>query len=91
MRLEQRRLQPDAMLEDPAHRRRYFIEYETGTATINEAKKSTSTRAKLGRCYAPREGGLPHQRRIRRTRPDARRCETVSQPQALRARILART
>ena len=52
MRLEQRRLQPDAMLEDPAHHRRYFIEYETGTATINDAKKSTSTRAKLDRYYA---------------------------------------
>ena len=52
MRLEQRRLQPDAMLEDPAHHRRYFIEYETGTATINDAKKSTSTLAKLDRYYA---------------------------------------
>jgi len=52
MRLEQRRLQPDAMLEDPTHHRRYFIEYETGTATINDAKKSTSTRAKLDRYYA---------------------------------------
>src|SRR3989442_5779156 len=52
MRLEQRRLQPDAMLEDPTHHRRYFIEYETGTATINDAKKSTSTRANLDRYYA---------------------------------------
>lgn len=46
---EKRRLQPDAMLEDPAGRRRYFIEYETGSATIRDAKKSTSTMAKLDR------------------------------------------
>jgi hypothetical protein len=52
LRLEKRRLQPDAMLEDPAHHRRYFIEYETGSATINDAKKSTSTRAKLDRYVA---------------------------------------
>src|SRR5882724_10037197 len=52
LRLEKRRLQPDAMLEDPAHRHRYFIEYETGSATINDAKKSTSTRAKLDRYVA---------------------------------------
>ncbi len=52
LRMEKRRLQPDAMLEDPAHQRRYFIEYETGSATINDAKKSTSTRAKLGRYAA---------------------------------------
>jgi hypothetical protein len=44
-----RRLQPDAMLEDPVGRRRYFIEYETGSATIIDAKKSTSTLAKLER------------------------------------------
>jgi hypothetical protein len=52
LRVEKRRLQPDAMLEDPAHQRRYFIEYETGSATINDAKKSTSTRAKLDRYVA---------------------------------------
>jgi len=52
LRLEKRRLQPDAMLEDPAHHRRYFIEYETGSATIHDAKKSTSTRAKLDRYVA---------------------------------------
>src|SRR5882724_3698747 len=52
LRLEKRRLQPDAMLEDPNGRRRYFIEYETGSATIHDAKKSTSTRAKLDRYYA---------------------------------------
>jgi len=44
-----RRLQPDAILEDLAGRRRYFIEYETGSATIFDAKKSTSTLAKLER------------------------------------------
>src|SRR2546425_9608420 len=31
---ESRRLQPDAILEDPAGQRRYFVEYETGSATI---------------------------------------------------------
>ena len=44
-----RRLQPDAMLEDPVGRRRYLIEYETGSATVFDAKKSTSTLAKLER------------------------------------------
>ena len=48
-RLERRRLQPDAMIEDPTARRRYFIEYESGSATIRDAKKSTSTMAKLDR------------------------------------------
>ena len=48
-RLESRRLQPDAMIEDPTARRRYFIEYESGSATIRDAKKSTSTMAKLDR------------------------------------------
>src|SRR5439155_10916545 len=48
-RLESRRLQPDAMIEDPTARRRYFIEYEAGSATIRDAKKSTSTMAKLDR------------------------------------------
>lgn len=47
--LEARRLQPDAMLEHPASERRYFIEYETGSATVRDAKKSTSTMAKLDR------------------------------------------
>src|SRR5712691_10526526 len=47
--LESRRLQPDAMLEHPAGGRRYFIEYETGSATVRDAKKSTSTLAKLNR------------------------------------------
>jgi len=49
VRADVRRLQPDAMLEEPVHRRRYFIEYETGSATILDAKKSTSTLAKLER------------------------------------------
>src|SRR5205814_4878194 len=47
--LEARRLQPDAMLEHPASGRRFFIEYETGSATVRDAKKSTSTMAKLDR------------------------------------------
>ena len=47
--LEARRLQPDAMLEHPASQRRFFIEYETGSATVRDAKKSTSTMAKLDR------------------------------------------
>jgi hypothetical protein len=47
--IEKRRLQPDAILEDLAGRRRYFIEYETGSATVRDAKKSTSTMAKLDR------------------------------------------
>jgi len=47
--LEARRLQPDGMLEDPASQRRFFIEYETGSATVRDAKKSTSTMAKLDR------------------------------------------
>ena len=47
--LEARRLQPDAMLEHRASQRRFFIEYETGSATVRDAKKSTSTMAKLDR------------------------------------------
>src|SRR5438067_2857806 len=47
--LEARRLQPDAMLEHSASQRRFFIEYETGSATVRDAKKSTSTMAKLDR------------------------------------------
>jgi hypothetical protein len=46
---EKRRLQPDAVIEDPATRRRFFIEYETGSATVRDVKKSTSTMAKLDR------------------------------------------
>src|SRR5262249_10531179 len=47
--LEKRRLQPDAVLEIPSSRRRFFIEYETGSAIVRDAKKSTSTMAKLDR------------------------------------------
>src|SRR5437868_4077784 len=47
--LERHRLQPDAILEIPSSRRRFFIEYETGSATVRDAKKSTSTMAKLDR------------------------------------------
>ena len=47
--LERRRLQPDAILEVAALKRRFFIEYETGSATVRDAKKSTSTMAKLDR------------------------------------------
>ncbi len=36
---EQRRLQPDAMIEDPTAKRRYFIEYETGSATVRDAEE----------------------------------------------------
>jgi hypothetical protein len=44
-----RRLQPDAMLEDLARRRRYFIEYETGSATVRNAQHKTATLTKLSR------------------------------------------
>jgi hypothetical protein len=37
------------MLEIPSARRRIFIEFETGSATIKDSKKSTSTLAKLDR------------------------------------------
>jgi len=37
------------MLEIPESRRRFFIEYETGSATVRDAKKCTSTMAKLDR------------------------------------------
>ena len=47
--LETRRLQPDAILEVPGLKKRFFIEYETGSATVRDAKKSTSTMAKLDR------------------------------------------
>ena len=44
-----RRLQPDAMLEDLVRKRRYFIEYETGSATVRNAQHKTATLTKLGR------------------------------------------
>lgn len=46
---QNRRLQPDALVEIPAVHKRVFIEYETGSATINDVKKATSTNAKLSR------------------------------------------
>ena len=48
-RKEKRRLQPDAVLEIPTLRRRYFAEIETGSATIWDQEKLTSTLAKLNR------------------------------------------
>lgn len=44
-----RRLQPDAMLEDLTRKRRYFIEYETGSATVRSAQHKTATLTKLDR------------------------------------------
>src|SRR5713226_9254969 len=38
-----RRLQPDAMLEDPVRKRRYLIEFETGSATVRNAQHKTAT------------------------------------------------
>ncbi len=46
---ERRRLQPDAVLEIPSQRARFFIEIETGSATIWDQEKVTSTLAKLNR------------------------------------------
>jgi hypothetical protein len=46
-RKEKRRLQPDAVLEIPSLRKRYFAEIETGSATIWDQEKLTSTLAKL--------------------------------------------
>ena len=44
-----RRLQPDAMLEDPARKRRYLIEFETGSATVRNSQHKTATETKIGR------------------------------------------
>ena len=44
-----RRLQPDAMLEDLARKRRYLIEFETGSATVRNAQHKTATETKIGR------------------------------------------
>ena len=44
-----RRLQPDALLEDPARKRRYLIEYETGSATVRNVQHKTATLTKLAR------------------------------------------
>jgi hypothetical protein len=44
-----RRLQPDAMLEDLVRKRRYLIEFETGSATVRNAQHKTATLTKFGR------------------------------------------
>jgi hypothetical protein len=44
-----RRLQPDAMLEDPARKRRYLVEYETGSATVRNSQHTTATLTKIKR------------------------------------------
>ncbi len=46
---QRRRLQSDAVLEIPTQRARFFIEFETGSATIWDQEKVTSTLAKLNR------------------------------------------
>src|SRR5215472_14868625 len=46
---QRRRLQPDAVLEIPSQHARFFIEIETGSATIWDQEKMTSTLAKLNR------------------------------------------
>jgi hypothetical protein len=42
-----RRLQPAAMLEDPARKRRYLIEYETGSASVRNAQHKSATLTKV--------------------------------------------
>ena len=44
-----RRLQPDSVLEIARHRARFFIEIETGSATIWDQDRLTSTLSKLNR------------------------------------------
>ena len=44
-----RRLQPDALLVDAVRKRRYLIEYETGSATVRNAQHRTATLTKLAR------------------------------------------
>lgn len=44
-----RRLQPDAMLEDPLRKRRYLLEFETGSATVRNSQHKTATETKIGR------------------------------------------
>ncbi len=43
----ERRLQPDALLEDPARKVRYLIEYETGSASVRNAQHKSATLTKL--------------------------------------------
>src|SRR2546425_164380 len=45
----QARMQPDAVLEIPGIKQRYFIELETGSDTIWDEEKLTSTLSKLDR------------------------------------------
>ena len=44
-----RRLQPDAVLEDPARRCRYLVEYETGSASVRSEHHKSATLAKICR------------------------------------------
>ncbi len=48
---QDRLYQPDAVLRMPPFSRRYVIEYETGTASLTNAKHRASTITKLGRFY----------------------------------------
>jgi hypothetical protein len=43
------RLQPNAMLEDPVRKRRYLLEFETGSATVRNSQHKTATETKIGR------------------------------------------
>ena len=45
----ERRLQPDAMLEDLVRKRRYLIEFETGSATVRNSQHKTATLTKIER------------------------------------------
>jgi len=45
----ERRLQPDAMLEDLVRKRRYMIEFETGSATVRNSSHKTATLTKFDR------------------------------------------
>jgi hypothetical protein len=44
-----RRLQPDAILEDHLRRERYLIEYETGSASVRNDQRRSATLAKMAR------------------------------------------
>lgn len=47
--VRERRLQPDAVLEDHLRRQRYLIEYETGSASVRNDRHKTATLAKIAR------------------------------------------
>jgi len=47
--VRERRLQPDAVLEDQLRRQRYLIEYETGSASVRNDRHKTATLAKIAR------------------------------------------